>query len=151
MTSPCIDGGDPTVDPLDEPKPNGNRINMGAYGGTAYASMSESLVIGVTGEVLPPEVVGQVRGITGGFWNEDSTWFIAMFHNDSDYTITQITIMIRLTDRITNEQQWYEVVLGPPGAVIPPGETMVLTGNVGVSRGDKDFYWEVVEMIGYRN
>jgi len=41
ITSPCIDGGDPTVDPSGEPMPNGGRINMGAYGGTAYASMSE--------------------------------------------------------------------------------------------------------------
>lgn len=41
VTSPCIDGGDPTVDPSREPTPNGGRVNMGAYGGTAYASMSE--------------------------------------------------------------------------------------------------------------
>jgi parallel beta-helix repeat protein len=41
ITSPCIDAGDPTVDPSGEPMPNGGRINMGAYGGTPYASMSE--------------------------------------------------------------------------------------------------------------
>jgi parallel beta-helix repeat protein/predicted outer membrane repeat protein len=40
-TSPCIDGGDPTIDPSNERMPNGGRINMGAYGDTAYASMSE--------------------------------------------------------------------------------------------------------------
>jgi hypothetical protein len=40
LTSPCVDGGDPTVDPSDEPAPNGGCINMGVYGGTAYASMS---------------------------------------------------------------------------------------------------------------
>jgi hypothetical protein len=39
-TSPCIDGGDPNTEPLDEPTPNGGRINMGAYGGTAQASLS---------------------------------------------------------------------------------------------------------------
>ncbi|MDH7598424.1 MAG: hypothetical protein QHH07_02145, partial [Sedimentisphaerales bacterium] len=39
-TSPCIDAGDPTTPVADEPQPNGNRINMGAYGGTAYASLS---------------------------------------------------------------------------------------------------------------
>jgi hypothetical protein len=41
VTSPCIDGGDPAVDPSGEPIPNGGRINMGAYAGTRYASMSE--------------------------------------------------------------------------------------------------------------
>jgi hypothetical protein len=40
LTSPCIDGGDPNAETLDEQIPNGNRINMGAYGGTAQASLS---------------------------------------------------------------------------------------------------------------
>ena len=40
ITSLCIDGGDPNANPLDEPIPNGNRINIGAYGGTAQASLS---------------------------------------------------------------------------------------------------------------
>jgi hypothetical protein len=40
VTSPCVDGGDPNVDPSDEPLPNDGRINIGAYGGTLEASMS---------------------------------------------------------------------------------------------------------------
>ena len=43
VTSPCIDGGDPATDPSNEPMPNGTRVNMGAYGRTRYASMSELL------------------------------------------------------------------------------------------------------------
>jgi len=41
VTSPCIDAGDPNIEPSNEPMPNGGRINIGAYGRTAYASMSE--------------------------------------------------------------------------------------------------------------
>ena len=41
VTSPCIDGGDPNDDYYNEPEPDGDRINMGAYGGTAYASKKE--------------------------------------------------------------------------------------------------------------
>ena len=41
VISPCIDGGDPNADYSNERKPNGGRINMGAYGGTPYASMKE--------------------------------------------------------------------------------------------------------------
>jgi len=41
-TSPCIDAGNPDSDCSAEPVPNGGRINMGAYGGTARASMSVS-------------------------------------------------------------------------------------------------------------
>jgi len=41
VTSPCIDGGDPYDDPSDEPMPNGGRIDMGSFGGTPFASMSD--------------------------------------------------------------------------------------------------------------
>ena len=40
VTSPCIDAGDPMSPIGYEPFPNGGRINMGAYGGTAEASKS---------------------------------------------------------------------------------------------------------------
>jgi predicted outer membrane repeat protein len=38
VASPCIDLGDPNSPVADEPEPNGGRINMGVYGGTAEAS-----------------------------------------------------------------------------------------------------------------
>jgi internalin A len=40
VTSPCIDGGDPDTNTLNEPMPHGGRINIGAYGGTIEASLS---------------------------------------------------------------------------------------------------------------
>lgn len=40
MTSLCIDAGDPTESPEAEPKPNGDIVNIGAYGNTAQASLS---------------------------------------------------------------------------------------------------------------
>ncbi len=40
VTSPCIDAGDPNSPVGYEPFPNGGRINIGAYGGTAEASKS---------------------------------------------------------------------------------------------------------------
>jgi hypothetical protein len=42
LTSPCIDTGNPDSDCSAELPPNGDRINMGAYGGTSQASMSFS-------------------------------------------------------------------------------------------------------------
>ena len=38
ISSPCINTGDPESDWSKEPKPNGKRINMGAYGGTTEAA-----------------------------------------------------------------------------------------------------------------
>ncbi|MHC4146464.1 MAG: phosphotriesterase family protein [Planctomycetota bacterium] len=40
-SSPCIDAGDPAQPFESEPAPNGMRVNMGAYGGTAQASKSD--------------------------------------------------------------------------------------------------------------
>ena len=40
--SPCIDKGDPSSDYPNEPTPNGDRINMGAYGNTVEASKSSN-------------------------------------------------------------------------------------------------------------
>ncbi|MHC4676353.1 MAG: right-handed parallel beta-helix repeat-containing protein, partial [Planctomycetota bacterium] len=42
VSSPCIDAGDPNTCIGFEPNPNGDVINMGAYGGTTEASMSPS-------------------------------------------------------------------------------------------------------------
>ena len=53
VSSPCLDAGDPDSDYSHERAPNGGRINLGAYGGTAYASLSEA---GQTGN-QPPSYV----------------------------------------------------------------------------------------------
>jgi hypothetical protein len=41
VTSSGVDGGNPAMEPTNEPMPNGGRVNMGAFGNTPYASMSE--------------------------------------------------------------------------------------------------------------
>jgi hypothetical protein len=51
VTSPCIDAGNDSPDWTNEPWPNGLRINMGAYGGTAEASMSASDLNGDEGAI----------------------------------------------------------------------------------------------------
>jgi len=71
-TSPCIDGGDPNDNPGDERMPNGGRINMGAYGGTAYASMSEWLM---TGDVSKDGIVNfKDIAIVAGQWLDFMPW-----------------------------------------------------------------------------
>ena len=39
-TSPAIDAGDPSISCANEAQPNGMRVNLGAYGNTAYATLS---------------------------------------------------------------------------------------------------------------
>jgi len=57
--SPCIDAGDPCEPIGYEPNPNGGRINIGAYGGTAQASKSPS---GIIEPVCSEKLVGDING-----------------------------------------------------------------------------------------
>ncbi len=57
-TSPCVNGGDPGLACASEPAPNGSRVNMGMYGGTAEASKAD-------GPALPGSVAGLVARSTG--------------------------------------------------------------------------------------
>lgn len=57
-TSPCVNGGDPGLAYASEPAPNGSRVNMGMYGGTAEASKAD-------GPSLPGSVAGLVARSTG--------------------------------------------------------------------------------------
>ncbi len=65
-TSLLIDAGDPSVGAGEEPNPNGQRINLGAYGGTPVASKS------------PPMRITNLPAI---FWDEESVFLNARVLN----------------------------------------------------------------------
>ena len=77
VTSPCIDAGDPNSLIGFEPFPNGGRINMGAYGGTAEASKS---YFGepVCGTIVAGDINGDCKvgfadlAIMASHWLEDN-------------------------------------------------------------------------------
>ena len=76
-TSPCIDAGDPNTSIGWEPYPNGGIVNMGAYGGTEYASKSY-----FGAPVCDKPIAGDINGdckvdffdlsIMGFHWLEDN-------------------------------------------------------------------------------
>jgi len=75
VTSPCVDGGDPNVDPSNERMPNGGRINMGAYGNTAYASMSEMRWL--DGDINHDNIVNMIDlALLANNWLETLPWAI---------------------------------------------------------------------------
>ncbi len=67
--SPAIDAGDPTVNFSLEPQPNGDRINMGAYGGTAEATTSTIRDLNGDGDVDGEDLYGYAVG--GNFDNSN--------------------------------------------------------------------------------
>jgi hypothetical protein len=70
-TSSCIDAGDPNSDYSGELWPHGKRINMGAYGGTAEASMSISNVGNIADLNDDDEVETQDLRLLGNDWLQD--------------------------------------------------------------------------------
>ena len=66
VTSPCIDGGDPDADTLNEPMPNGSRINIGAYGGTPQASLSLQQLLCLPSRASDPSPANGAIGVETG-------------------------------------------------------------------------------------
>ena len=62
---PSTDAGDP-IDPVgDEPTPNGGRINLGAFGGTADAELSTAVLGGSDPPASPPPITDGAGHLTG--------------------------------------------------------------------------------------
>ena len=69
-TSPCIDAGNPGSSTGSEPIPNGNRINMGAYGGTATASKSPGNWRNIADLTNDGSVNGRDFAAFASFWSD---------------------------------------------------------------------------------
>ena len=63
VTSPCINAGDGLY--KNEPKPNGKRINIGAYGGTEQASKSDDVPVVYCTQDLDGDVNGDCKVDSG--------------------------------------------------------------------------------------
>ncbi|HCO97061.1 MAG TPA: hypothetical protein DIU00_24495 [Phycisphaerales bacterium] len=131
VTSPCIDAGDPNSPVGDEPEPNGGIINMGAYGGTAEASMSpagaeEIVYIQWLGhasvKVWTEDCIVYVDPQNLNISPHDAT-FVCVTHTHGDhYSPSDIA-------RVSNAQTQF---IGPPdvvqrygsGQTIAPGQTI---------------------------
>lgn len=81
VSSPCIDRGDPTTPVGLERFPNGEAINMGAYGGTPQASLSPREQYALPAQASNPSPVDKATNVaisTALTWNAGSD---AFFHN----------------------------------------------------------------------
>jgi hypothetical protein len=91
--SPCIDSGNPNDDYSNEPSPNGNRINMGAYGNTSEAYVKKGLSISPFFKKIPSS-----KGITIFYIEEcincraetDDPW-LSIIHNTKDIMEVEYT------------------------------------------------------------
>ena len=105
VTSPCIDAGDPNIPVGQEPLPNGGRINMGAYGGTAEASMPPydwALLSDVTNDGTVDFVdFGHLAGV----YTEQDDELAADFDRDGDVDYDDLSL---LAEDWLKQTTWHE-------------------------------------------
>ncbi|HDR04181.1 MAG TPA: hypothetical protein ENN84_02905, partial [Candidatus Marinimicrobia bacterium] len=82
--SPAIDAGDPSLDYSNEPLPNGGRINMGAYGNTEFAALSQG----------------------------NRTWFVEKSGNDSNDGYSWSTPFASLEKAVSSAIDGDEILIG---------------------------------------
>jgi len=111
VTSLCIDAGNPGCVPGSEPLPNGNRINMGAYGGTNEASASPADWRSVADLTNDNAVDGQDLATFAKFWSDGGVHLPADFDRDGEAGFTDLVILAE--DWLTPEQATGQ--LGKPG------------------------------------
>jgi hypothetical protein len=97
---------------------------------------------------LPDDLLEKVYGYTGGF-KGGTTWFDAQYGNKSQFTVTSIRILVRLTHQKTGERTEKEVVLTSPAGPLLPGQQAVWSADTGMSyTSDYEFYWETRAVFG---
>ncbi|NQT20955.1 MAG: discoidin domain-containing protein, partial [Planctomycetes bacterium] len=115
-TSPCIDAGDPASAYVNEPAPNGNRINMGAYGNTTQASKTPPAAVTGMTSILTDQLTASsassssnlyntyvaanaIDGNTATFWSSQGTASAAAQFLTLDLGITYTVDEVRLLPR----------------------------------------------------
>ncbi|MHC4206787.1 MAG: right-handed parallel beta-helix repeat-containing protein, partial [Planctomycetota bacterium] len=116
VNSPCIDAGDPNS-PVDrEPFPNGDIINMGAYGGSAEASKSLSSLntkySGGTGEPDDPYQIATADDLIllGNNPEHYDKYFILTADIDLDPDLSSRTVFDKavIAPDTNNANRWFE-------------------------------------------
>ena len=92
-TSSCIDASDPNSDWTEEFWPHGKRINMGAYGGTAEASMSLSDVGNIADLNEDDEVESQDLCLFGYDWLRDEVLLKSDLDRNGRIDLSDFSIM----------------------------------------------------------
>ena len=122
MNSPCIDAGYVYSDYSNELKPNGNRINIGRYGNTKYASLSPTSRV----KTVQSSLVSLVPGVVDET-EEDLNSTAEIFDEDEDYfTYSNLSVDVEPAP----------VINSIPGAIVKIGENLNFTVKTSNMNGD---------------
>ena len=137
ISSPCIDAGDPNTPIASERFPNGDRINIGAYGGTTEASLSPLwLIPDSPGKAFNPY---PTDGAVGAEINPTLSW------SSGDYAIAHDVYFGTNYDNVNNA-----TVTNPLDVLVSEAQvsTNYTPGTLGYNR---TYFWRIDEIDAYDN
>jgi hypothetical protein len=146
VTSDCIDAGDPGSDWTGELWPHGRKINIGAYGGTAQASMSLSSV-GNPADLNNDDWIGyQDLGMLVDKWQSDDVPLAEDLNKDGIVNFEDFGTLaaswqqqaVSQTPPIPNPMTWAT----PPHATSPYSIAMVATTAASTDGSGVEYYFE---------
>ena len=134
VDSPAIDAGDPMAPFVDEPLPNGDRLNAGVYGNTDEASKSES------GEIILPTIDSATISFPGGYTHPRANVLLGCDDPDADYdaavTITLTTGGVVIASQTIPGQHPGDVVTLLAPVYPQPGTEVTMAVSVAVAGAD---------------
>ncbi|AKB83909.1 hypothetical protein MSBR3_3331 [Methanosarcina barkeri 3] len=113
VSSPCIDAGCVSSDYSKEPENNGNRINIGRYGNTIYASLSPSSRV----KTMQSSLVGSISEATNET-DEDLNFTAEVLEGDEDNFTYSEDLSVDIQG---------PVIESVPDATVKIGETLNFT------------------------
>lgn len=148
-TSPCVDTGDPNSDWTKELWPHGQRINLGAFGGTAQASMSLSNAGNVADLNLNGRVDYNDMELFTDKWLSNEVLLAEDLNRDRTVDFTDFAILADgwqgplppATPPIPNPMTWAI----PPYATSPYSVAMVATTAVSTDSSGVEYFFEDFE------
>lgn len=132
VTSPCVDAGDPKSETLNEPILHGGRINLGAYGGTAEASLSPWQTLPLLGQA-------SVHSPLDGEYNDDLP--IILTWTPGDNADLHDVYFGADHDAVTN------VTTESTGIYCGRQPVEMTTYDPGILELNKTYYWRIDEII----
>jgi len=122
--SPCIDAGDPSSDYSNEPEPNGDRINMGAYGNTSEAAVAVLEFIEENDEIAVPKQFGLKQNYPNPF--NSTTTIKYGIPEASDVTVKIYNILgqeVKSWNFVRQKPGYYEILWNGTGRYGQPIST----------------------------
>ncbi|KPL08093.1 hypothetical protein AMJ86_01930 [bacterium SM23_57] len=139
----CIDGGNPDIPVGEEPIPNTNRLNIGTFGGTKFASKSGIRI----GDLAVTSVIANGMGLAGR--ELPVVWDVVNLHSTESIGVGFFDAIYLSSDHMWDSEDLLLGIIQHDG-LIGPGESYQVNTNV-ILPGVLPGYYHILIYTDYDN